>query len=554
MLLLVVPLGGAGIAAIGKRIPRLPVGPVVGLLSVAACLALLVPLAPAVLEPGPPLRYELGGWAEPVGIALYLDGLAWSSSLVGLFVALCALAFAVGEGKHANGFYVAFLLLVFSMEGVILTGDLFNLFVSLEVLSIASYLLIAGDGEPRALLASFRYLALSSLGMAFFLVGVFLCYRATGTLSLRLLSEAAQAAAMMGRLDLGLGIACLAVGAGVKAAFLPFHLWLPPAHAVAPHAVSAVLSGVIIKVSFLVVWRLLRLFEAKELQTLLLWIGAATALFGVGAAIAQTDGKRLLSFSSVSQIGFIVAAFGAGSTAGLGASFSHLISHSLFKSLLFLAVGTVIHVTGEHDLRRLGGQARRLPGVFILFLAGALSIGGLPPFNGYVSKDLVTSSLQGWPLAYALLLLAGAGTVASFLKLSGIFLGRPGLEASPCARASRRVSFWMYLPMAMLGGLCLATGLFPRRLGGMLAVIALDLGASGIAALAFEPAVLYSPSNLAEAAATVATGVALYALTVRTDAGRRLLARLRRGWVGLDGALVLLVAGLLAFALVAWLG
>jgi formate hydrogenlyase subunit 3/multisubunit Na+/H+ antiporter MnhD subunit len=510
ILLLVLPLGGALATALGKKLPRL--GPAAGLLVPAACLGLLVPLAPAALaalEGGPALVYELGRWSEPVGIALYFDGLAWLTSAVGLLVALCALLFAVSEGGHPPSFYFFFLLLIFGMQGVILTGDLFNLFVFLEVLSIASYILIAGAGKPRSLVASFRYLMISSLGIAFFLLGTFLFYRAAGTLSLRLLGEALAGASPAARWELELAVVCLAVGVGVKASFLPFHTWLPDAHAAAPHPVSAVLSGVMIKVSFLVVWRLLRLFAAADLQVVLLWVGALTALFGVGAAISQVDAKRLLAFHSVSQMGYIVAAFGAGAAAtggagaaagragvALGASLYHLVSHSLFKSLLFLAVGAVIHLTGERDLRRAARQrpqaalAGRVPVLFALFLAGALSISGLPPFNGYVSKGLVTASLKGQPLAYGLILLAGAGTVASMLKLSGIFFRRretgpaagavaepaaaPALS-SPAAAARNRLPLSMYLPLALLAALCLTTGLLPRPVGGMLAAIALGI-------------------------------------------------------------------------------
>jgi formate hydrogenlyase subunit 3/multisubunit Na+/H+ antiporter MnhD subunit len=557
VLLLIVPLAGAVLSALGQYWRRFPLAETSALLALGACLALLVPPAPAVLVMAETIVYELGGWSEPVGIALYLDGLAWTSSLLGLVVGLCALLFAVAEGKHGPRFYFFFLMLVFGMQGVILTGDLFNLLVFLEILSMASYVLIAAADRPRALVASFRYLMISSLGIAFLLLGILLLYQAAGTLSLRSLGETLRARGSgQGGLptrSLQLAVVCLVVGAGVKAAFIPFHTWLPEAHASAPHPVSAVLSGVMIKVSFLVVWRLLAVFAVAELQRVLLWVGGATAVFGVAAAICQEDSKRLLAFSSISQMGYIVAAFGAGSAAALGASLYHLVNHSLFKSLLFLTIGAVVHVTGERDifrLRRLGALAGRLPGLFALFLVGALSIAGLPPFNGYVSKGLITAELQRWPAAYALILLAGAGTVASFLKLSGVFL--PLGHASPGGRGSSRgVPPLMFVPMALLALLCLVTGVLPRLIGGALQAVA---GASPLFETpAAHPIDLYGGTHLLELAATLGVGVGLYFLAVRTRLGERVLVRLRGLRIGLGGALALLVLGLVVLTALSWL-
>jgi formate hydrogenlyase subunit 3/multisubunit Na+/H+ antiporter MnhD subunit len=564
VLLLVVPLVGAVLSGLGRYVRRFPLAELAAVTALCACLGLLVPLAPAAFGGGGPLVYELGNWAEPVGIVLYLDSLAWTSSLVGMFVALCALLFAVSERSYEPRFYFFFLLLMLGMEGVVLTGDLFNLFVFLEILSIASYILIASTGRPRALLGSFRYLMISSLGVAFFLLGIFLFYQATGSLSLRLMAEAVRS---LGRARGGadwqrlqLAVVCLATGAGVKAAFIPFHTWLPDAHATAPHPVSAVLSGVMIKISFLVVWRMLVLFSVAELQRVLLWAGAVTAVFGVVAAIAQTDGKRLLAFHSVSQMGYIVAAFGAGSAAALGASLYHLVNHSLFKSLLFLTVGAVIHATGERDigrLRRLGGLAGRMPGVFALFLVGALSIAGVPPFNGYVSKGLVTAGLHAWPAAYILILLAGAGTVASFLKLSGIFWARkpagPPAGTEPSSGRKVQVPRAMLLPMALLAFLCLLTGLLPGFVGGTLGRVA--LGHRGLQLLPEGEGALslYSLTHLAELAGTLAVGVAIFFLATRTRAGERVLAGLRNLRSGLNTALALLVVGFVALVLLTWL-
>ena len=579
ILLLIIPLAGAFLSALGKYIRRFPLAEISSLLAVVLCLGLLAFLYPAATRQAGPVRYELGGWPEPVGISIYLDGLAWISSLVGMIVALSALLFAVWEKRYRPGFYFFFLLLVFGMEGVILTGDLFNMFVFLEIMSIASYILIVDSGKRDSLVASFRYLMISSLGMAFFLLGIYIFYQAAGTLSLRSLAVAAREIAARGAAagnagvgntgissrGLNLAIVCLVVGAGVKAAFIPFHTWLPSAHATAPHPVSAILSGVMIKVSFLVVWRLLRLFDAQELQSVLLWVGSATALYGVVGAISQTDSKRLLAYHSVSQMGYIVASFGAGTSLALAASLYHLVNHSLFKSLLFLSIGTVISATGERNIRRLGNLGGKMLPVFLTFLVGAFSIAGLPPFNGYISKSLILDGLEGRPLAFGLIFLAGAGTVASFLKLSGIFVGKkafppigePARELRPPIPPTLRPTLhpMVHAPLFLLSLLCLATGVFPGFFQN--AFYRLLWVGEGDPAQAPVPVgnqtAFYSPSHLLLFAATMAAGVLAYLLLVRTERGNRILERLRSVSPDLNAALVLVIAGFLVLVLLVWL-
>ncbi|MBN2553995.1 MAG: hypothetical protein JXB06_14555, partial [Spirochaetales bacterium] len=455
--------------------------------------------------------------------------------------------FALGEARYRSDFYFFFLLLVAAMEGVILTGDLFNMFVFIEIVSISSYILIAYLLKPGSLWACLRYLLLSSLSIAVFLLGLFLVYQVMGTFSLRLIAAslngsgealAAEAAPAAGK-ALGLAAAALTVGIGLKAAFVPLHTWLPDAHAAAPHPISALLSGVMIKVSFLAVWRIVSTFSATGIQALFRWLGPLTALLGVILALSQTDSKRLLAFHSVSQMGLITAAYGAaagGDFAGLVASLAHVLNHCLFKSLLFLSVGAAIHLTGRRDLER-GPQAGIAPPpwLMIFFLVGALSISGLPPFNGYVSKTLVVSLFKSSPLLATALRLTSIGTAASMIKLSGMFLpGRPAATGKPA------LSPLCLIALALLALLCLAGGIAPRFLIGSLIGPAVGAGRTP------APPV-YGARHLLESGIYAALAAGLY-LLVRTRAAHRVLKGLRSVRLSLDGALLLVVAAVVLFA------
>jgi len=554
-LLILLPFAASVLCLLARLLRRLLLAQVVAVLSLGGILLILGLLLPVLHSQGG-LTYSMGGWPEPLGIALNFDTLAWSSSVMGTVVGLCALLFAIGERKYDSDFYFFFLLLVAGMEGVILTGDLFNMFVFIEIVSISSYILIAYSLSRDSLWACLRYLLLSSLSIFLFLLGLFLVYRIMGTFSLRLITAslssaggtvppAASDSASGTAKALGLAVAALTVGIGLKAAFVPLHTWLPDAHAAAPHPVSALLSGVMIKVSFLAVWRILAALGTTGLQALFRWIGPLTALLAVGLALCQTDSKRLLAFHSVSQMGLITAAFGAaagGGSAGLSASLAHILSHSLFKSLLFLSVGAAIHLTGERDLQR-SSAISTPPWLMPFFLVGALSISGLPPFNGFVSKTLVVSLFKSSPLLATALRLAAVGTAASMIKLSGMFRrGRmEPLAADEAVVGSGRSapSPFFLIPLSLLALLCLAGGIAPRFLIGSLVVSATGEPSGG-----FPSA--YTAEHLIESGIYAALAAGVY-LLIRTHRASRVLKRIRDLRLSLDGSLVLIVAAVVLF-------
>lgn len=531
ILLIALPLLCSFLVLLASFISRSSLAKIFSLGGVSLSLALLFLIAPAIFSGGT-FSYSVGGWKGPLGIALYMDGLAWSISLIGTIIALLALVYAGGERDYHPKFYFFFLLLLVGMQGVILTDDIFNMFVFFEILSISTYVLIAYFQTARAIRASFNYLLLSSLGIAFFLLGIGLIYQAGGVLSLEGIREVAIHLQKNSPSMFNLAVVLLVVGIGIKAAFIPLHTWLPNAHAYAPTPVSALLSAVMIKVSFLAIWRIIGIFQAPAFQYLLIWVGAFTAFLAVIWALAQTDIKKIIAYSSISQMGFIVASFGVASSLSLTASFFHIINHSLFKSLLFLSAGLVIYSTGIRDVSKLSGLGRKMPLGFFACLVGSLSISGIPPFNGFASKSLISLSLKNYPLAAFLILLASIGTVASFSKLMRIFVG------SSAGGKIKKVPTSMTLPLLILCAFSLALGILP------------SWGAEGISRLIlpgsfFWPRV-YTLWQVATSLLILAVGVIFYLFTL-TSYGKRVFGYIRQMRLGLNNSLLLLIISLILF-------
>jgi multicomponent Na+:H+ antiporter subunit D len=337
--------------------------------------------------------YHMGGWPTPIGIDLRLDALAnlllLAVSLVGFAVALYSVDY-MRRFTSRGHFYSLFLLMVTGMNGVILAGDLFNLYVFLEVAAIASYSLVAFGCAHEELEASFKYIVLGSLSSALILVAIALVYGITGTLNMAHMAGRIAATGMDAPLLLAFGL--FIVGFSFKAALVPFHAWLPDAHPSAPAPVSAMLSGVLIKaIGIYVLARLVfNVFGVGESELgLLRWLGILSMVTGGLLAAGQKDIKRLFAYSSISQVGFMVLGLGLGTPLGVVGALYHLLNHSMFKSLLFLNAGAVEYATGTRKLKKLGGLNRALPVTGATSLIGSMSIAGVPPFNGFWSKLII---------------------------------------------------------------------------------------------------------------------------------------------------------------------
>jgi formate hydrogenlyase subunit 3/multisubunit Na+/H+ antiporter MnhD subunit len=545
-LLLFLPFSGAAIALVLKLVPAaassraLRAAPLLPMVGMAAILVLTYP---SIAE-GPVLYRALGGWTMNIAIVLSLDGLGWLLSILVVGITFLAGIAALSFKEYGADFYFFLLMLVAGMETVVLTTDIFTMFVGFEIVAIAAYILIAFDRTDHGLLAAFKYLVLSSVGIIFFLLGVFVVYREFGTLSLIAVHDAITSGSeIVDPHSLAVAVVALVVGIGVRTAFIPFHTWLPEAHAYAPHPVSAILSGVLIKVSFFALVKIVEVFQAAYLMTPFMWIGGITAVAAVIWALSQHDAKRLLAYHSISQMGYVLAAFGALSSLSLSAAFLHAGNHALFKSLLFLAVGTAIYLTGERDLFRMPRIGRRAPVLSIALIIGAASIAGIPPFNGFVSKQVVTAALHGSgapgaPIVEILLTITAIGTIASFMKVARIAL--PGRGSQKTGGASPLV----VVPVVFLAILCVLTGVWGLDITrGIVRILGTgDVGA----ALDAVPSYSYSTEKILTTGLSVVAGSALYRL-VLSERGRKVTDLIQSITPDLRTVLVMFILGLGVF-------
>jgi len=408
--------------------------------------------------------YRMGGWGPPFGINLVLDGLSHFLLLTVCLIAFMATLYSIAYMRQytAKGkYYSLFLLMLAGMNGVVLTGDLFNLYVFLEIAAVASYALVAFGTEAEELEASFKYLVMGAVASAFILVGIGIIYSLTGTLNMadaaRLLSGGSGTIKMF--------VAALFImGFGLKAALVPFHAWLPDAHPSAPAPISAMLSGVLIKA--LGVYALIRVFFnviglTPQLSYIFMVLGAASMLVGVLLAIGQWDFKRLLAYHSISQIGYVILGIGLATPLGVMGGIFHLFNHALFKSLLFLNAGAVEYTIGTRQLQEMGGLSRKMPVTSATSLVASMSIAGIPPFNGFWSKlFIIIACIQAGRPWFALAAVIGSLlTLASFLKVQKYaFFER----LKPKFENIKEAPLVMGVSMVLLALLCLGAGLaFP---------------------------------------------------------------------------------------------
>jgi multicomponent Na+:H+ antiporter subunit D len=371
--------------------------------------------------------YFVGGWKPfngiPIGIHMVLDGLTVLFLLAVNVVAFLCTVYSVSYMEHYTDkakYTTLFLLMVAGLNGVVVSGDLFNVFVFFEITAIACYALVAYGVEAEELEASFKYQVLGGVASSFILLGIALFYWHTGTLNL---ADGAHVLSRKGGNPAVVFVGgLLFVGFGLKGALMPFHAWLPDAHPSAPAPVSAMLSGVVIKV--LGVYAICRVFfnvlgATPALLAVLLVLGVVSMTAGVLLALGQWDFKRLLAYHSISQMGYIVIGIGLGTPLGILGGLFHLVNHTVFKSLLFLNAGSVEYATGTRNLKRLGGLNRKMPVTGQTSMIASFSIAGLPPFNGFWSKLLIVIACvqAGHPLIAGWAVLGSILTLASFLKV-----------------------------------------------------------------------------------------------------------------------------------------
>lgn len=410
----VVPLLGAPVCFLLWRFHR--AGWILATAISWACLAMSITLVIEVWD-GSELAYKFGGWAPPWGIEYRVDQLNAMVLLLVSLVAAVVLPYSWRsiekeiEPTQRPLFYTSLLLCLAGLLGITITGDAFNLFVLLEISSLATYNLISMGRDRRALTASFQYLIMGTIGATFILIGVGILYALTGTLNMADLSTRIAALGESRALQAAFGF--LVVGIGLKLAMFPLHLWLPNAYTYAPSAVSAFVAATATKVAVYVLIRFFYTifggsfsFSAMHVQWLLLPVSLFAIVFTSIVAMFQHNIKRMLAYSSVAQIGYMLLGISLLNVSGLTAALVHLFNHGLMKGALFLAMGALAWRLGDTSFKNLAGVGRRMPWTMGAFVVGGLSIIGIPGTAGFISKwYLIVAALEKdwWPVIVVIL-------------------------------------------------------------------------------------------------------------------------------------------------------
>ncbi len=404
------------------------------------------------------LVYEMSAWKIPYGICLVQDALTTFMLLTVAIISLTSLIFSIKYIRHLWvdwKYYALFMILLVGMNGVIVTGDLFNLFVFMEIALFAAFGLVAYGGRASEFEASFKYTIMGSVSSSLILFAIAITYSATSTLTMAKIAEVIPQ--VNPKITLWVG-ALFLVGFGLKAAIVPFHAWLPDAHSSAPAPISAMLSGVLIK--SLGIYTLIRIFynvlgAPTVFMQIFLVIGTISILSGAFLAAGQNDFKRLLAYSSISQIGYIFLGMGLNTTLGMLGAIFHLFSHALFKSLLFYNSGAIEMGLGTRDLKQMGNVTKLMPVSAHTSMIASLAISGIPPFNGFFSKlIIIIAALQANQFAYALLAVIGSiVTLAYFMKVQRYaFRGENRIE-----KLKNKIDWGMNTAMIVLAVLCVVT-------------------------------------------------------------------------------------------------
>ncbi len=439
-----------------------------------------------VLQHGP-MHYHFGGWIPPIGIEYVLDNLSAFFVLVINAVALLVMIHSVRmtgfdlSGRRSS-YYSVVMLLLCGFNGIVLTGDFFNLYVFLEISSLAGYGLIAA-GEKQSPVAAFRYLIMGTIGASFYLLGLGFLFMVSGSLNMNDLREILPL--VQSHQTIVVALTLMVVGMAIKMAVFPMHGWLADAYTYAPATSSALIAPIGTKVGAYVLIRLLFFVFGREflnlmlpLATILAWLSAAAIIYGSVAAMAQDEIKRLLAYSSVAQIGYIGLGIGLVNPLGLIGAVLHVLNHAFMKGCLFLVAANLRYRTGHSSLRKMDhGLGKTMPWTMAAFTVAALSMIGLPPAAGFFSKwYLVRAALQQeqWFFVVVILLSSLLNAVYFFRVLERVYLKPiPGNEAAGReSQAGREAPALLLAPVLVMALALLLLGLFNayivnRVLGGI---------------------------------------------------------------------------------------
>ena len=443
VMVILLPLAGAVACFLSPRRANLP-----GLVSALGIAASVSGLGWQVVKLGTQ-RHAVGGWGAPLGIELYADGLSLLMLMVAAMVGLGISIYSSGyfDREKARHFWPLWMFLWAALNALFLSADIFNLYVSLELMGLAAVALVALARSADALTGAMRYFLVSILGSLFFLLGVALLYHSFGTVDIATLARRLEPSPAVWS-----AVGLMSAGLLLKTALFPLHFWLPPAHASAPAPVSALLSAVVVKASFYILLRLwLEIFPLANaaLAQLLGLLGAAAVLWGGIQVLRQTRFKLLIAYSTVAQIGYLFLAFPLASLIGWKGALYLLFSHAAAKTALFMAAGNILRFGGHDRIMDLDRVAQRLPLTLTAFALAGVSIMGLPPSGGFIAKWLLLEAAMRsgqwwWGI---ILILGGMLSAAWVFKVIGYAFTQSGMPHEP--RAVPVSMEWVTLAMAL---------------------------------------------------------------------------------------------------------
>ncbi|UCF72786.1 MAG: monovalent cation/H+ antiporter subunit D family protein [Deltaproteobacteria bacterium] len=422
------------------------------------------------------IRYHLGNWNPPWGIEYVVDHL---NALVLGIISCIILVVGVYSKRSVEQelpekivfFYTLYLLLATGLFGIVVTGDMFNLYVFLEIASLAGYALIA-IGEDGAPLASFRYVIMGTIGACFYLLGVGYLYIATGSLNMADLSQ--MLPELYDSRVVLVAFTFFMVGLALKMALFPLHTWLPDAYTHAPSTVSALLAPTMTKVGAYVMIRIMfTVFKPDfsislfPITSILGWLAAAAILFGSIMALAQVDLKRMLCFVVVAEIGYIGIGVGIANRTALIGAILHIVNDVFMMACLFLAVGAIVYKIGTRNIYRFRYLHRKMPLMMALFVAGGLSVVGIPPLCGFFSKwYLILGAFKAdkWIFVAVILVSSLLNAILFFRVIENVYLEPPEAGRSLEEIPTDEAPLSMLLPMFVVVAGIILLGVFSGRI------------------------------------------------------------------------------------------
>ncbi|MCD2498321.1 MULTISPECIES: Na+/H+ antiporter subunit D [Microbacterium] len=418
-MVVILPLLGAALTLVFGRQRRTQI--LVSVITLSAVFLVAAAMLIIVDQGDMPLAVSVGGWPVPFGIVLYVDRLSALLVAVSAVVLLAVLLFSVGQGAADRDedtpvsiFFPSYLILGAGIFDAFIAGDLFNMYVGFEILLVASFVLITLGGTAARIRTGVVYIVVSLVSSILFLAAIAMIYGAVGTVNLAQLGE--RLATLPQETQTVLHVMLL-VAFGIKAAVFPMSFWLPDSYPTAPAPVTAVFAGLLTKVG---VYALIRtetqLFPDNDMSLVLGVVAVATMVVGVLGAVAQAELKRILSFTLVSHVGYMVLGIAIGTSAGYGATVYYTVHHIIVQTTLFLAVGLIERRAGSTSILRVRGLMTAAPLLAVLYFLPAINLGGIPPFSGFIGKYalFVAAADVGTPLMWVMI---AAGVITSLLTL-----------------------------------------------------------------------------------------------------------------------------------------